>query len=168
MKRAYLIFVSDEYEAEVNIRAISKECAGIYIEAATPEEAFALIPQGEEMAERAMQDFVPAEPAPAAPEEEKPKTGKRHYFMPGMTLEEMQADAAEYEKTAKGSRFVKRIDNARKFYFKHSKSGGLIISELGYLYAKHEGSLINGCGDITALAYRRGYMNGKAASQKVH
>ena len=160
MKRAYLIFVRDEYEAEVNVRAISNEYASIYIEAATPEEAFALIPQGEEMAEQAIRDFVPAEPAPPAPEEKKPKYRR--------TLEEMKADAAEYEQTAKGSRFAKSVESARKFYFKHSKSGGLTVSELGYLYDKHKGDLINGCGDITALAYRRGYMNGKAASKKVH
>ena len=82
-------------------------------------------------------------------------------------IEEMEEAALAYEDTTAGRRFVASIENAKQFYFKHSK-GGLLMMQLRYLADIHRNSLLNGCMDLTALAYRRGYREGqkKAAGKK--
>lgn len=77
----------------------------------------------------------------------------------------MQEAAKEYEESPAGRRFVKTIENAKKFTLKHSK-GSLHTMQLNYLVNKHDNSLLNGSFDLTALAYRTGYNAGKAAAKK--
>ena len=97
--------------------------------------------------------------------EEEPAQDQKHYYDMSRSIEEMQEAAAAYEASPEGKRFIKSIENAIEFTFKHS-NGGLTVTQLNYLANKHCNSLLNGSFDLTALAYRRGYMNGKAAAKK--
>lgn len=163
MKMTVLLMIDTDKEEGVTVQAFSKASANIYITAANMDKAQALLTTGRQQAEEAMASWTPEqEEAAPAPADQKQK----HYvFYTGKTIEDMNEEASAYEDTPAGQRFIKRIDNARAFYFKHSK-GGLLVSEVNYLANIHRNSLVNGSIDLTALAYRRGYMNGKAASKK--
>lgn len=76
----------------------------------------------------------------------------------------MAAEAASYEDSAEGKRFVKSIKNAAEFTLKHGH-GGLLVSQLNYLANKHQNNFINGSWDCYCLAYRRGYNEGKKAAK---
>ena len=94
----------------------------------------------------------------------EPAQDQRHYYVMSLSIEEMQEAAKEYEESPEGQRFTKSIENAVEFTFKHCK-GGLCATQLNYLANKHYNNLINGSFDLMALAYRRGYMNGKATAK---
>lgn len=96
--------------------------------------------------------------------------GHKAVELEGLTVRERGAeeepanDQKHYEESPEGQRFIKSIENAKKFTLKHS-NGGLLFTQLNYLANKHCNSLLNGNFDLTALAYRRGYMDGKAAAK---
>lgn len=130
------------------------------------DKAQALLTTGRQHAEEAMASWTPEqEEAAPAPTDQKPQ--KHYVFYTGKAIEDMDEEAAEYEDTTAGRRFMASINNARDFYFKHSK-GGLLITQLNYIANIHRNSLLNGSMDLTALAYRQGYMEGqkKAAGKK--
>ena len=161
MKQTILLLIEDQNQKNVEAAAFSKDTANIYIYAATIQEAAELLPKGAELAAEAMKNWTP-EAAVVDQPEDKPV---QHYVHYTYSIEEM-ADAAEaYENTPAGQRFTKRLENARAFYYKHSK-GGLLCSEVQYLAFKHQNGLINGGIDLSALAYRRGYRAGKEAAKK--
>ena len=158
MKTTILLMIDEDREENLTVTAFSKNIANIYITAATMEKAQALLTTGRQQAEEAMASWTPEqEEAAPAPADQKQK----HYvFYTGKTIEDMNEEASAYEDTPAGQRFIKRIDNARAFYFKHNK-GGLLMTELNYLANIHRNSLINGTIDLSALAYRRGYNKAK-------
>ena len=99
---------------------------------------------------------------------EEADTAQKHYYTIDRSVEEMEESRAKYEATDKGRRFLASIENAKQFYMKHSRGYGLRCTQLGYLAYKYNNNLINGCFDITALAYRTGYRDGqKAAGEKL-
>lgn len=96
---------------------------------------------------------------------EEADTAQKHYYTIGRSVEEMEESMAEYEATDKGRRFLASIENAKQFYMKHSRGYGLRCTQLGYLAYKYNNNLINGCFDITALAYRTGYRDGQKTAK---
>lgn len=100
--------------------------------------------------------------------EEKTDTAQKSYSTIESSIDEVAERKAEYERSDKGRRFLASIENAKKFYAKHSKGYGLRCTQLGYLADKYNNSLLNGCFDLIALAYRKGYREGqKAAGEKL-
>lgn len=166
MKMTVLLMIDTDKEENVTVQAFSKVSANIYVTAANMDKAQALLTTGRQQAEEAMASWTPEqeEPAPAPADQNQ----KHYVFYTGKSIEDMNEEASAYEDTPAGQRFIKRIDNARAFYFKHSK-GGLLMSEVNYLANTHRNSLVNGSIDLTALAYRRGYREGqkKAAGKKI-
>lgn len=166
MKMTVLLMIDADKEENVTAQAFSTESANIYITAGNMDKAQALLTTGRQQAEEAMASWTPEqEKAAPAPADQKPQ--KHYVFYTGKAIEDMDEEAAEYEDTTAGRRFMASINNARDFYFKHSK-GGLLMTQLNYIANIHRNSLINGSMDLTALAYRRGYKEGqkKAAGKK--
>lgn len=157
MKMTVLFLIETGNAQKVEAAAFSNETANIYITAADLQEAAALLPQGQELAVAAMKDWKP--------EEQPVEEPQQHYYTISRSIEEMDEAAQAYEESPEGKRFLKVIESAKEFTFKHSK-GGLLCTQVAYLANKHYNSLLNGSFDLTALAYRRGYMNGKAAAKK--
>lgn len=164
MKITAILMIDADKEENVTAKAFSTESANIYITAGNMDKAQALLITGRQQAEEAMLSWTPEqEEAAPAPAEQKPQ---KHYVLyTGKTIEDMNEEASAYEDTPAGQRFIKRIDNARAFYFKHSK-GGLLVSEMNYLANIHRNSLVNGRLDLIALFYKRGFTDGKAALEK--
>lgn len=166
MKMTVLLMIDTDKEENVTVQAYSKASANIYVTAATMDKAQALLTTGRQQAEEAMASWTPEqEEAAPAPADQKPQ--KHYVFYTGRSIEEMEEAALAYEDTTAGRRFVASIENAKQFYYKHSK-GGLLMMQLSYLADIHRNSLLNGSMDLTALAYRRGYKEGqkKAAGKK--
>lgn len=161
MKMYVVFFIEDQNPQKVSVEAYSADAANIYIYASSLQEATELLPKGEKLAKQAMQDWIPDD-IEADPEEE---IQEEHYRTYQISEERMKAAASDYENTPKGINFVKRLQNAREFYFKHSKRFPS-FSEIVYLANKHSGNLINGSMDLIALSYKRGYMAGKKAASK--
>lgn len=161
MKYTVLMMIEDGRQDTVEASAFSKESANIYIYAGSWQQAQELLTQGQDLAAEACRNWKPEEVQP----EEEPAQDQKHYVCYKRSIEEMQEAAQEYEESPEGQRFTKSIENAKEFTLKHSK-GGLYMMQLNYLANKHCNSLLNGSFDLTALAYRRGYMNGKAAAKK--
>lgn len=167
MKMTVSLMIDADKEENVTAQAFSTESANIYVTAATMDKAQALLTTGRQQAEEAMASWTPEqEEAAPAPADQKPQ--KHYVFYTGKDIEDMDEEAAEYEDTTAGRRFMASINNARDFYSKHSK-GGLLMSEVNYLANIHHNSLVNGSIDLSALAYRRGYREGqkKAAGKKI-
>lgn len=166
MKMTVLLMIDADKEENVTAQAFSTESANIYITAGNMDKAQALLTTGRQQAEEAMASWTPEqEEAAPAPADQKPQ--KHYVFYTGRSIEEMEEAALAYEDTTAGRRFVASIENAKQFYYKHSK-GGLLMMQLRYLADIHRNSLLNGSMDLTALAYRRGYKEGqkKAAGKK--
>lgn len=161
MKYTVLMMIEDERSQTVEAEAFSEESANIYISAGSWQQAQELLTQGQDLAAEACRNWKPEDVQP----EEEPEQDQKNYYDMSRSIEEMQEAAAAYEASPKGQRFTKSIENAIEFTFKHS-NGGLTVTQLNYLANKHYNSLLNGSFDLTALAYRRGYMNGKAAAKK--
>lgn len=161
MKYTVLMTIEDERSQTVEATALSKESANIYIYARSWQQAQELLTQGQDLAAEACRNWKPED----VQQGEEPAQDQKHYCVINRSMEEMQEAAAAYEASPKGQRFTKSIENAKQFTFKHSK-GGLTVPQLNFLANKHYNSLINGSFELTALAYRRGYMNGKAAAKK--
>lgn len=160
MRRIITMIIEDGRQATVEATACSNEGGNVFITASTLPEAQALIAIGAAQLTEAMNDWQPEEE-----QEEEPTQDQKHYVCYKRSIEEMQEAAQEYEESPEGQRFTKSVENAKEFTLKHSK-GGLYMMQLNYLANKHCNSLLNGSFDLTALAYRRGYMNGKAAAKK--
>lgn len=161
MKYTVLMMIEDGRQDTVEASAFSKESANIYIYAGSWQQAQELLPQGQDLAAEACRNWKPED----VQQEEEPAQDQKHYYVMSRSMEEMQEAAQAYEESPEGQRFTKSIENATEFTFKHS-NGGLKVTQLAYLANKHYNSLLNGSFDLTALAYRRGYMNGKAAAKK--
>lgn len=160
MKMTVLLMIDTDKEENVTVQAFSKESANIYVTAANMDKAQALLATGRQQAEEAMASWTPGqEEAAPVPADQKPqkRTGK--------AIKDMDEEAGEYEDTTAGRRFIASINNARAFYFKHSK-GDFLMRQLNYLANIHGNSLIHGSMDLTALAYRRGYKEGQMAAGK--
>lgn len=157
MKRIITMIIEDGTQATVEATACSNEGGDVFITASTLQEAQTLIATGAAQLAEAMKNWQPVE--------EEPEQDQKHYYVISRSMEEMQEAAQAYEESPEGQRFTKSIENAIEFTFKHSK-GGLYVTQLNYLANKHYNSLLNGSFELTALAYRRGYMNGKAAAKK--
>lgn len=163
MKMNVLLMIDADEEENVTVKAFSKVSANIYVTAANMEKAQALLLTGRQQAEEAMANWTEAAPAPA---DQKPQ--KHYVFYTGKAIEDMDEEAAAYEGTTSGRRFMASVENARQFYFKHSSGNGLHCGQLDYLVNIHRNNLINGSFDLTALAYRYGYKQGqKAAGKKI-
>lgn len=160
MRRIITMIIEDGTQATVEATACSNEGGNVFITASTLQEAQGLIATGAAQLAEAMKNWQPEEE-----QEEEPAADQKHYYVMSRSIEEMQEAAKEYEESPEGQRFTKSIENAKEFTLKHSK-GDLYMMQLNYLANKHYNSLINGSFDLTALAYRRGYMNGKAAAKK--
>ena len=148
MKRIVVMMIEDEKTAHKAVEAFNHESANIYVTAPTMPEALRLLEQGIEEAQEACRDYagtddLAEDPAP-------------HYVTYNQCIEEMNEAAAEFEATPAGIRFKKNLENAGKFYFKHSK-GGLKVTELEYIANKNHNSLLNGSFDLCAYAFRQGY-----------
>lgn len=158
----YFLCVEDENSRTVTAVASGKDKAKIYIDADNLQEALNMIPEGEALAEQALQNWTPKEAdAPAADQTQKT------IYAPNRSMEEMNRAAAEYESTDKGKRFTASIDKANLFYWKHSNgTGGLQCEQLNYLANKHYNSLLNGSWDLFTLAYRQGYKQGLKEGKK--
>lgn len=89
---------------------------------------------------------------------------KKHFVVCGTTLEDMDAEAAEYENTREGARFLKSIEAAMMFFDKKTR-WGLPLMQARYLCNRHHNSLLNGMCEVFALAYRKGYKDGKKAAK---
>ena len=157
MKISVMMMINDGCSQNVEIKAFGTETANIAIMAATISEAQELLSQAEEKALELMKDWKPEEPDP---EEEKPQ---KHYLVASKSIEDMEEDWKEYEESPKGQRFIKRVERAKEFNHKHSKSDFISISELYHLANKYQDSLLNGFFDISALAYQQGYKHGQKA-----
>ena len=142
-KRVVVIMIEDGSPQKKEVKAFSNTSANIFITAETMQEALTLLQEGIPEAQKATELWQPTQ------EEEKP-------IEKGKSFDE---EAAEYEATPKGQRFIKQLQNARQFEHKYG-NGGLYYSELDYLACKHHNNLINGCSDIYCLAYRSGYNKG--------
>ena len=137
--------------------ASGTDTANIFITAGSIAEAMDLLPEAETAAVEAMANWRPEEQA-----EEKTQ---EHYRVEGYSNEKMDEAVKKYEESPAGKQFVKSIERAREFVFKHKK-GSFLYSQIDYLVNKHHNSFIEGCFDIFALSYRRGYMQGKKAAKK--
>ena len=156
MVRIFTMIIDDEAQVTLQASACSNEGGNVIIKARTLQEAQELIGQGEEKLNEAMQTWKP---------EEEPATDPKHYYTIKRSMEEMDEAAKDYEDSPQGRRLLKRIDKAYEFMFKHSK-GGLKCLEVNYLANKCYNSFFNGCFDIAALEYMRGYIAGKKEAKK--
>ena len=156
MVRIFTMIIDDEAQVTLQASACSNEGGNVIIKARTLQEAQELIGQGEEKLNEAMQTWKP---------EEEPATDPKHYYTIKRSMEEMDEAAKNYEDSAEGQRLLKRIEKAQAFRLKHSK-GGLKCLELSYLANKCYNSFLNGCFNIAALEYMRGYIAGKKEAKK--
>ena len=156
MKYNILMNIEDKNTQAVEATALSNDTADICIYAGSWQQAQALLDQAQDVAAEACRNWKP---------EEATAQDQKHYYTISRSMEEMQEAAAAYEDSPRGQRFAKSVENAIEFTFKHS-NGGLHVTQLNYLVNKHYNSLLNGSMDLTALAYRRGYMDGKATAKK--
>lgn len=155
MKITTILQVETGKTQNVEVTAFSNDTANIYITAADLQEATALLSQGQELATEAMKNWKPEK----QPVKEEPQ---EHYIVSRHSEEEMKAAAEEYEASPAGQRFKKELQNAAEFELKHSK-GILNTMQLRYLINKHQNNLYYGSAELIALAYSRGYRNGKKA-----
>lgn len=142
-KRIVVLMVDDESPQKKEVKAFSNTSANIFISTATMQEALTLLQEAIPEAQKATELWQPTQ------EEEQP-------IKKGKSFEE---EAAEFEATPAGKRFVKQLQNARQFEY-YQGNGGLRMSELDYLACIHHDSLIDGCFDIYSLAFRSGYNKG--------
>lgn len=156
MKRIVVMMIEDGKTAGEAVEAFNHESANIYVTAPTMPEALKLLEQGITDAQEACRDYtgtddLAEDPAP-------------HYVAFNQCIEEMDKEAADFEATPAGQRFMKTLDKAAQFYFKHS-NGGMKASELVYIANKYHNSLLNGSMDLCALAFRQGYNKHKKDCQ---
>lgn len=162
MRYTILMMIKDGRQGVVEASAFSKESASIYIYAGSWQQAQELLTQGQDLAAEACRNWNPED----VQQEEDSAQGQKHHVYYRRGIEEMQEAAQEYEESPKGQRFSKSIENAKQFTLKHSKDGCVCAMQLNYIANKYCNSLINGSFDLMALAYRRGYTNGKADAKK--
>lgn len=149
MKKIITMMIEDNNNPSTDVQAFSKNDSVIFITAKDTETALILLDKAQGKAEEACKNWEGEE------QEQEPQE-KQHYYTITRSIEEMDERAKAYEETPEGKRFVKTIENAKQFTFKHSK-GSLRCIEADYLANKHYNSLLNGIFDVTALAYRSGY-----------
>lgn len=154
MTYTVIFLVENGSSQKIEVSATGKDAASIVITAASLQEAVTLLPEGEAAALDAIQAWT--QPA-QAPEQQT------HFLVSGRTIEDMAAGAENYENSQTGQRFIRTLANAKAFSKKHQAGGCIGATQLYYLANKHQNSLINGSADLIALAYRKGYKDGKAA-----
>lgn len=160
MTTQVLMFINDQNEQKVEVKAYGKDKAAAYIFARSWDEVPALMTQAQSMATEATANWIPeAEPA------EEP--AQHHYQVCRTSLEEMDARARAYEASKEGQRFLKTLQKSLDFVWKN-KNGkvGQSLTQTYYMACRHHNNLLNGSAELAALAYRQGYMHGKAAAKK--
>ncbi len=160
MRRIVTMVIDDGKQEDRTVEAFSKDSANMYITAPTMQAAIRLFENAEQDLQDACDNWQYSEPE--KPEETEPS---KHYVAYHTSIEEMDEDATEYEDSVKGQRFLKRLDRAWKFYFKHSKSS-LKATELAYLANKHYNSLLNGSLDLCSYGFMQGYNTCKNEQKK--
>ena len=70
--------------------------------------------------------------------------------------------AKEYAETQNGKRFISSLEKAREFYRKKGR-GFLHANQLIYLAYLCDNSFLDGCFDLIALAYCKGYRAAKTS-----
>lgn len=153
MKYTVIFMVENGSAQKIEATASSNDAANIIITAASLQEAVMLLPEGEAAALNAAQNWK----QPEAPQEEA------NYIINARSIEDMDADAENYEGSPAGQRFIKTLASAKAFSKEHQAGSCIGATQLYYLANKHQNSLINGSSDLIALAYRKGYKDGKAA-----
>ena len=151
MRRIVTMVIDDRKQEDRTVEAFSKDSANMHITAPTMQDAIRLFENAEQDMQDACDNWQYSEPE--EPEETEPS---KHYVVYHVSIEEMDEDAAEYEDSVKGQRFLKRLERAWNFYFKHSKSS-LKATELAYLANKHHNSLLNGSLDLYSCGFMQGY-----------
>jgi hypothetical protein len=66
----------------------------------------------------------------------------------------------------KTQRIVKALENARKFYKKNDRGGGVDMDTIIYLAQKHNNDLVQGFDDIFSIAYRYGYQQAQRDAKR--
>lgn len=161
MSKIVTMIIEDGRQATVEAKACSNEGGTVFITASTLKEAQGLIAIGAAQLAEAITNWQPVEEE----REEAPAADQKHYYVISRSIEEMDEAAKDYEDSAEGQRLLKRIEKAQAFRFKHNK-GGLKCLELNYLANKCYNSFLNGCFDMAALEYMRGYIAGKKEAKK--
>ena len=160
MRNMILLEVGSGNAQKVEAQAISKTTANIYITADTPQAATELLQQGIEKALEACQNW---KPEPQQPVEEKPQ---KHYRLCPVAIEDLQQTIDEYQQDERGSRFIRSIQKAKDFTDRKDTSGGLLLTQLRYLFALTYMDVWDGLTTMYDIAYRRGFNRAKATARK--
>lgn len=154
----YFIFEREDANPKIDIEAISKSGAMVFITIADAKDALPYLEKGKEAALEAISAWVPKEL-----EDPQQKT-REHFVYCSKSVEKMDADAEEFKASNAGQRFERKLENARNFTLSHDGGRGLFSSEIMYLSDKHHNNFINGCFDVFSLGYRYGFNRGKKAN----
>lgn len=160
MKHTIVMIIEDGNLQKVEACAFSKNSANIYIYAGSFLQAQNLLQQGKELATQAVQNWKPEDT-----QNEAPALDPKQFYVNKSSYEENQKAAQEYESSLEGKRFIKRLEEAKKFLFRQGKNC-IYIQQLNYLSSKYFNNLIDGSLDLIALAYKKGYTDGKTATKK--
>lgn len=150
MALVFTMIINDDAQGTIHVNACSNEGGSATITACTLQEAQELLSQGAEKLNEAMQNWKPEG-------QEEPATDPKHLIKRSM---EEKTATQEYEESTQGKRFIKAIEQAKDFTFK--RYSGLKSSQLNYIADKYRNNLVNGSFDLVALAYKQGYIAGKA------
>ena len=142
--------IRDGITPQAQAQAHSRNSANIFITATTLQEAKDLLPEGEALALKLMNEWTPG----TGPQDEQ-KTGK-HYAINHIAEEDLDECIEEYTHTARGRRFLDRCEKARAFR-KKKEGGTLRTSEFKYIYALANKNLWEGLTIIYDIAFRMGY-----------
>ena len=154
MKRVIAMIIEDGNDARLEVTAASNDSASIFITAHNLQTAITQLEIGEEQAIEACKNYIPKE---IEPEEEQPK---KHYRMPKHAIEDIEESIEEYKATAKGKRFVRSLELSNAFR-KKNDGGGLLYSELEYLYLLTLKDTYEGLFAMQNISFRRGYNKAK-------
>lgn len=145
MALVFTMIINDDAQGTIHVNACSNEGGSATITACTLQEAQELLGQGIEQLNEAMQAWKQED------HEKKTEAQPR---------KEEKTAAQIYEESTQGKRFIKAIEQAKDFTFK--RYSGLKSSQLNYIADKYRNNLVNGSFDLVALAYKQGYIAGKA------
>lgn len=81
---------------------------------------------------------------------------EEHFIISNRSVEQMEREAAAFEKSTTGQQFKRRIQKAIDFEDEHLREG-LTVGQVDYIANKHKNNLLNGCTDLLALGYMQGY-----------
>lgn len=155
MTTQVLMFINDQHEQKVEVKAYGKDKAAAYIFAGSWDEVPALMTQAQSMATEATANWIPEE----EPAEEP---AQHHYQVCRTSLEEMDARARAYEGTTAGRRFLAGLDKAIQFTLKHKTgNSGLTLTQAMHLSDLYHNNMLDGMFDVFALGFRCGFKQAK-------